>query len=214
LTPINTRGDLAPSTAISGRRNPMRLCVFCGSSAGAQAAYAEAAHALGAAIAGRGFGLVYGGASVGLMGMVADGALSAGGEVIGVLPKSMQERELAHAGLTELHIVDSMHTRKAMMADRSDGFIALPGGVGTLEEMFEIWTWGQLGYHRKPLGMLNVAGYYDPLLGFLDRTVTEGFVRDLHRGMLIAERDPEPLLDRIVAYEPPSVVKWIDRAQR
>lgn len=192
----------------------MRLCVFCGSSAGARPAYAEAAHALGAAIARRGFGLVYGGASVGLMGMVADGALEAGGEVIGVLPKSMQDRELAHAGLTELHIVDSMHTRKAMMADRSDGFIALPGGVGTLEEMFEIWTWGQLGYHRKPLAMLNVGGYYDPLLQFLDTTVTEGFVRDLHRGMLIAEDSPEPLLDRIVAYEPPSVVKWIDRAQR
>lgn len=192
----------------------MRLCVFCGSSAGADPAYAEAAHGLGTAIARRGFGLVYGGASVGLMGMVADGALAAGGEVIGVLPKSMQERELAHRGLTELHIVDSMHARKAMMADRSDGFIALPGGVGTLEEMFEIWTWGQLGYHRKPLGMLNVTGYYDPLLAFLDSTVSAGFVRELHRGMLIAETDPEPLLDRMVAYEPPSVVKWIDRAQR
>ena len=192
----------------------MHLCVFCGSSAGARPAYADAAHALGGAIAARGFGLVYGGASVGLMGMVADGALAAGGTVIGVLPKSMQDRELAHMGLSELHIVDSMHARKAMMADRSDGFIALPGGVGTLEEMFEIWTWGQLGYHRKPLGMLNVGGYYDPLLGFLDSTVTEGFVRDLHRGMLIAESDPGPLLDRMVAYEPPAVVKWIDRSGR
>jgi uncharacterized protein (TIGR00730 family) len=192
----------------------MRLCVFCGSSAGRRADYAEAAHALGQAIAGRGFGLVYGGASVGLMGMVADGALSAGGEVIGVLPKSMQERELAHGGLTELHIVGSMHERKAMMADRSDGFIALPGGIGTLEEMFEIWTWGQLGYHRKPLGMLNVAGYYDALGRFLDTTVAEGFVQAPHRAMAMVESDAGRLLDRMVAYEPPTVTKWIDRGAR
>lgn len=192
----------------------MNLCVFCGSSAGVRPDYADAARALGAAIARRGFGLVYGGASVGLMGMVADGALSHGGTVIGVLPKSMQDRELAHTGLSELHIVGSMHERKAMMADRADGFIALPGGVGTLEEMFEIWTWGQLGYHRKPLGMLNVAGYYDGLLGFLDGTAAEGFVQPVHRGMLLAETDPDTLLDRIAGYEPPAVVKWIDRASR
>ena len=192
----------------------MNLCVFCGSSAGARPDYAEASRDLGAAIARRGFGLVYGGSSVGLMGMVADGALAEGGTVIGVLPKSMQERELAHHGLSELHIVTSMHERKAMMADRSDGFIALPGGVGTLEEMFEIWTWGQLGYHRKPLGMLNVAGYYDTLLGFLDGTVREGFVQPAYRAMLIAETDPERLLDRIETYEPPKVVKWIERGAR
>ena len=192
----------------------MNLCVFCGSSAGVRPDYAEAARNLGAAIARRGFGLVYGGSSVGLMGIVADGALAEGGTVIGVLPKSMQERELAHHGLSELHIVTSMHERKAMMADRSDGFIALPGGVGTLEEMFEVWTWGQLGYHRKALGMLNVAGYYDALLGFLDGTVREGFVQPTYRAMLLAETDPERLLDRIDAYEPPKVVKWIERGAR
>src|SRR3546814_750650 len=154
----------------------MRLCVFCGSSDGARPAYRDAAHALGKALADAGIGLVYGGAAVGLMGAVADGALARGGEVMGVLPRSLADRELAHPGLTQLHVVGSMHERKAMMAKLSDGFIALPGGLGTFEELFEIWTWAQLGYHRKPVALLNVDGYYDGLLSFLDHPVREAFV--------------------------------------
>jgi uncharacterized protein (TIGR00730 family) len=192
----------------------MRLCVFCGSSGGARPAYAEAAGALGQAIARRGHGLVYGGASVGLMGAVADGALAAGGEVIGVLPKSLEEKELAHHGLSALHIVGSMHARKAMMADLSDGFIALPGGIGTLEEAFEVWTWGQLGYHRKPLALLNVDGFYDKLSAFLDHITAEGFVRPPHREMAIVSADIDALLDRVERYEPPAVTKWLDRGAR
>lgn len=192
----------------------MNLCVFCGSSHGTKPSYGAAARALGRLIAERGHGLVYGGASVGLMGMVADGALAAGGRVIGILPRSLADRELAHDGLHELHIVGSMHERKAMMADRSDGFIALPGGIGTLEEAFEVWTWGQLGYHRKPLGWLNVEGYFDPLATFLDHAVDQGFVRQPHRAMAIVTDDAAEMLDRIAAYEPPSVVKWIERSER
>ena len=192
----------------------MNICVFCGSSRGAHPNYGAAARALGAAIAGRGYGLVYGGASVGLMGMVADGALAEGGRVVGVLPRSMAEKELAHKSLHDLHLVDSMHTRKAMMADRADGFIALPGGIGTLEEAFEIWTWGQLGYHRKPLGLLNIGGFYDKLAGFLDHITGEGFVQPQHRAMAIVTDDIGTMLDRIERYEPPAVTKWIDRGSR
>lgn len=187
------------------------ICVFCGSSMGARPAYREAAIATGAAIARSGRRLVYGGAKVGLMGAVADGALAAGGEVIGVLPLSLQEKELAHAGLTELHIVASMHERKAMMADFSDGFVALPGGAGTLEELFEIWTWGQLGYHRKPCGFLNVDGFYDGLLSFLDLQRDEEFVKPVMRDMVLVASDPAKLIERFERYEPPATPKWIKR---
>src|SRR4051812_5031661 len=144
------------------------------------------------------------------MGVIADAVLSAGGTAIGVIPQALVDRELAHSGLTELHIVGSMHERKALMAELSDGFVALPGGIGTLEEIFEIWTWAQLGMHDKPCGLLNIAGYFDPLLEFLDRAVEEKFVRDVHRSMLIVESDPESLLARFEAYDPPKVVKWIN----
>lgn len=187
------------------------ICVFCGSSMGAKPAYREAAIATGEAIARSGRRLVYGGAKVGLMGAVADGALSAGGEVVGVLPLSLQEKELAHAGLTELHIVASMHERKAMMADFSDGFVALPGGAGTLEELFEIWTWGQLGYHRKPCGFLNVDGFYDGLLNFLDLQRDEEFVKPVMRDMVLVASDPAELIARFERYEPPATPKWIKR---
>ncbi|MET0291028.1 MAG: TIGR00730 family Rossman fold protein [Steroidobacteraceae bacterium] len=181
-----------------------RLCVFCGSSAGANPAYLAAARALGEAIAARGIGLVYGGASVGLMGTVADAAVAAGGEVIGVIPRSLETREIAHRGLTELRVVSSMHERKAQMADLSDGFVALPGGIGTLEELFEVWTWSQLGLHAKPVALLNVAGYYDALLTFLDRTVTEAFVRPETRRILLTDTAPAPLLEAVATGGAPS----------
>ena len=192
----------------------MRVCVFCGSSAGNRPGYREAALALGRTLAERGAELVYGGSKVGLMGAVADAALAAGGRVIGIIPTSLRDKEIAHEGLTELYVVGSMHERKAMMADMSSGFIALPGGIGTLEELFEIWTWAQLGYHRKPVGLLDIEGYYRPLLAFLDSTVEEGFVRPEHRAMAIVETDPARLLDRFAAYEPPSVTKWIRAGER
>ncbi|MCA1298410.1 LOG family protein [Stappia indica] len=189
------------------------ICVFCGSSMGGRPDYRAAAEQAGQAIARSGRRLVYGGAKVGLMGVVADAALAAGGEVVGVLPVSLQEKELAHEGLTELHVVRSMHERKAMMADLSDGFIALPGGAGTLEEIFEIWTWGQLGYHRKPCGFLNAAGYYDGLLSFLDLQRDEQFVRPEMRAMVLVDTDAGALLDAFAAYQPPSTPKWIERSQ-
>ena len=191
----------------------MRICVFCGSNFGRLPAYAEAAALLGQTLAREGIGLVYGGASVGLMGTVADAALAAGGEVIGVLPQALKDKELAHLGLTELHVVASMHERKALMADLSDGFIALPGGVGTLEELFEIWTWGQLGFHRKPAGILNIAGYYDALAAFLDHVAGEGFMKAENRAMLLAEEDPSRLIAAMRAYQPPTVSKWIGRTE-
>jgi len=192
----------------------MRLCVFCGSSAGSRPDYFAAAEALGRTIAAAGGTLVYGGAKVGLMGALADAALAAGGEVVGVMPRALVEKEIAHQGLTELHVVGSMHERKAMMADRSDGFVAMPGGVGMLEELFEVWTWAQLGYHLKPVGLLDVAGFYGKLAAFLDHQVAEGFVRDAHREMLIVETTPERLLARFAAYEPPAVAKWIRSGER
>ncbi|MEH3107788.1 MAG: TIGR00730 family Rossman fold protein [Sphingomonas fennica] len=191
-----------------------RVCVFCGSSPGTDPAYAAGAAALGRAIAGAGHGLVYGGARVGLMGIVADAALAAGGAVIGVLPQALQARELAHAGLTELHIVPSMHARKAMMADLSDGFVALPGGIGTLEELFEIWTWGQLGDHAKPVALLDVAGFYRPLIAFLDNVVAAGFVRPVHRAMLLTDEDPAALIARMASHRTPATPKWIGDAAR
>lgn len=191
----------------------MRICVFCGSNFGRLPAYGEAATFLGRTLAREGIGLVYGGASVGLMGAVADAVLATGGEAIGVLPQALKDKELAHPGLTELHVVASMHERKAMMADLSDGFIALPGGVGTLEELFEIWTWAQLGFHKKPCGVLNVAGFYDRLAGFLDHVADQAFMKSENRAMLLADDDPVRLLAAFRAYEPPSVSKWIERAQ-
>jgi uncharacterized protein (TIGR00730 family) len=190
------------------------ICVFCGSNFGARESYERAAVDLGRTLAARGLRVVYGGAKVGLMGALADAALAAGGEVVGVIPGALVEREIAHAGLTELHPVGSMHERKAKMADLSDGFVALPGGAGTLEELFEIWTWAQLGHHRKPVGILNVDGFFDLLLSFLDRQRDERFMRAEHRAMLMVDTECGRLLDRFEAYQPPDVEKWIRRGER
>lgn len=189
------------------------VCVYCGSSSGRVEAYAEAARALAAALVGRGLRLVYGGAQVGIMGVVADEVLRLGGEAVGVIPEALMRKELAHPGLTELHVTASMHERKTLMADLADGFVALPGGVGTLEEIFEVWTWAQLGFHAKPCGLLNAEGYYDALIAFLDHTRDEGFVRPAHRGMLIVESEPIRLLDRFAAYEQPPTPKWVGRGE-
>jgi uncharacterized protein (TIGR00730 family) len=185
------------------------ICVYCGSNAGRRPDYAEAAQDLAHELVRRNIGLVYGGSSVGIMGVLADAVMDAGGRVIGVLPEALKRKELEHKNLTELHVVGSMHERKTMMVERADGFIALPGGVGTLEEIFETWTWGQLGFHRKPCGLLNAAGYYDHLNRFLDHTVEEAFMQPAHRAMLAVESDPGKLIDRFVTYEPPTVSKWI-----
>ncbi len=190
-----------------------RICVFCGSSSGTRPAYAEAARRLGAALARRGVGLVYGGASVGLMGAVADAALEAGGEVVGVIPGALEKKELAHAGLTRLEVVASMHERKARMAELADGFVALPGGMGTLEELAEIVTWAQLGLHRKPVGLLDARASWAPLVAFFDHAVAEGFLRPEHRAIVALEREPDALLDRLAAYVPPAEVRWIERGQ-
>jgi hypothetical protein len=174
-----------------------RLCVYCGSHPGCQPAYAEAAAQLAHALASRNIALVYGGASVGIMGVLADAMLAAGGAAIGVIPRGLVEREKAHGGLTELRVVETMHERKALMADLADGFIALPGGFGTIEELFEMLTWAQLGLHRKPVGLLNVLGYFDSLLDFLERTVAERFVRPEHLSMLIVDSSHAGLLEKI-----------------
>ncbi|MFL5522570.1 MAG: TIGR00730 family Rossman fold protein [Gemmatimonadaceae bacterium] len=187
-----------------------RLAIFCGSNPGARPDYVKAARTFGAMLASRGIGVVYGGSSVGLMSALAESVLDELGDIIGVIPRMLVEREVAHKTLSDLRVVGSMHERKALMAELSDGFVALPGGIGTLEEIFEIWTWAQLGMHDKPCGLLNIAGYFDPLLEFLDRAVEEKFVRDVHRSMLIVESDPESLLARFEAYDPPKVVKWIN----
>jgi uncharacterized protein (TIGR00730 family) len=188
-----------------------RLCVFCGSSQGTNPAYADAATAMGTLLAKRGIGLVYGGGNVGLMGILADAVLAAGGDVIGVIPQGLADREVAHHGVTDLRVVDSMHTRKAMMADLSDGFIAMPGGVGTFEEFFEAVTWTQLGVHRKPCGLLNVAGFYTPLALFIDQAVSEGFIKPVHRAVIVVDDDPARLLDSLTAIDLPDVPKWIRR---
>jgi uncharacterized protein (TIGR00730 family) len=187
-----------------------RLAIFCGSNVGARPQYAEATRSLGRLLAERGIGIVYGGSSVGLMAVLAETMLDELGDVIGVIPRMLVEREVANKSLTDLRVVESMHERKAMMAELADGFIALPGGIGTLEEFFEIWTWAQLGMHDKPCGLLNVAGYFDPLLEFLDQAVAEKFVREVHRKMVVVESEPAALLARFEAYEPPRVVKWIN----
>lgn len=189
-----------------------RVCVFAGSSSGVRAEYTAAAGKLGRVLAARGIELVYGGARVGLMGTVADAVLAGGGRVTGVIPRAMVEKEVAHTGLTDLRVVTSMHERKALMADLSDAFIALPGGWGTLDEMFEILTWAQLGLHSKPCGLLNVQGYYDGLLSFLEHSTTEGFVRSEYRAMISVAESPAELVDVLQAYLPPVVEKWIDVA--
>jgi uncharacterized protein (TIGR00730 family) len=187
-----------------------RLAIFCGSNPGARPDYMEAARSLGRLLAHREIGVVYGGSNVGLMAALADAMREEFGDIIGVIPRMLVEREVANTALSDLRIVDSMHQRKAMMAELADGFIALPGGIGTLEEFFETWTWAQLGMHAKPCGLLNVAGYFDQLLEFLDHAVAERFVRDVHRSMVVVESDPAALLARFESYEPPRVVKWIN----
>ena len=173
------------------------ICVYCGSRLGADPRFAQSARDTGAVIGSQGWELVYGGGKVGLMGMVADATLSAGGTVYGVIPQNLMDKEVGHPGLTELHVVDNMHTRKSMMFERADAFVALPGGIGTFEELFEIWTWYQLGVHHKPFGLLNVAGYYDPLIAMLDSMVAQGFLNPAVRGLLQVGTDAGELLQRI-----------------
>jgi uncharacterized protein (TIGR00730 family) len=186
------------------------VCVYCGSNPGRQEAYSDAARDLARSLVDRNIMLVYGGASVGIMGQVADTVLQLGGQAVGVIPEALVRREVAHKHLTELHVTQSMHERKMLMAELSDGFIALPGGVGTLEELFEVWTWAQLGLHKKPCGLLNIAGYFDSLTTFLDHAVAEQFVKQPHHSMLLVERDPEALLNRFGSYQPPAVTKWVE----
>ena len=183
-----------------------RVCVFCGSSAGSHPQYAAQMEVLGHALAEREIELVYGGGRIGLMGVIADAVLAHGGKVTGVIPESITRVEVAHSGLTELMVVKDMHERKATMAQLADGFIAAPGGIGTLEELFEIWTWGQLGLHHKPLGFFDVQEYYRPLHGFLDHMVRQGFVHDSHRNMAVVTDDPYQLLDRLAAFEHPGTI--------
>lgn len=188
-----------------------RICVYLGSSPGARPEYTVAAEHLAQRLAARGLGLVYGGAQVGTMGVIADAVTAAGGEVIGVLPESMQTKEIAHTGITELHVVASMHERKMMMMDLADGFIVLPGGSGTLEELFETYTWLQLGLHRKPIGLLDVADYWSKLIMFLDHMVEEGFVRREQADLLLVDDDADRLLDRFQAWTPPPLPRWLTR---
>lgn len=188
-----------------------RVCVYAGSNLGTRPEYRDATERLARSIVRRELGVVYGGARVGLMGVLADTALAAGGEVIGVMPASLVAHEVGHLGLTELHVVTSMHERKAMMANLADAFIALPGGFGTAEELVEILTWAQLGLHAKPCALLDVAGYYTRLQAFFDHAVAEGFVRPQHRALLFVDDDPDALLDAFTTWEPPVVEKWIDR---
>jgi uncharacterized protein (TIGR00730 family) len=198
------------------RKSPTRLrsiCVFCGSNPGVQDDYRRAAQALGKRLAERGIRLVYGGGSCGLMGAVADAALAAGGRVLGVIPHAIERRELAHRGVSELHVVGSMHERKAMMNEQSDAFLALPGGLGTYEELFEVLSWAQLGIHRKPIAILNVAGYFDPLLVMLDHALREKFLRPEHHDLLLHGADIDDLLARMADYKSTIVEKWLDIEQ-
>jgi len=190
-----------------------RVCVYCGSNGGSRPAYARAARDLGTLLARHGLELVYGGGRVGLMGTLADAVLAAGGHVIGVIPESLVAREVGHLGLSDLRVVGSMHERKALMVELADAFIALPGGFGTLEEFCEVLTWAQLGLHRKPHGLLNIEGFYDPLLSFFDHAAAEHFIRPIHRELVITETDPERLLDLLARAQPPELDKWIDRDQ-
>lgn len=187
-----------------------RICVYCGSNPGRIGDYREAATILGRTLVQRNLGLVYGGASIGVMGAVADSVLAAGGEAIGIIPRSLAVKEIAHEGLTEQHVVSSMHERKALMEELSDGFVALPGGWGTIEEIFEILTWAQLGFHEKPCGLLNVAEYFSHLSAFLEHAIEEQFVKPEYRGLLIVEEDADRMLDRFETYTAPVVHKWIE----
>jgi uncharacterized protein (TIGR00730 family) len=190
------------------------LCVFCGSNTGRRPAYSEAARAVGELLARRGITLVYGGGNVGLMGVVADACLAAGGRVIGVIPRLLQEKELAHQGLTKMHVVGTMHDRKALMADLADAFLALPGGFGTWDEFCEVFTWSQLGIQTKACALLNVEGYYDALLALADRATADGFLRTQHRELLLVDRNAERLLDQLQSFVFPDVPKWVGRAER
>jgi hypothetical protein len=189
-----------------------RICVFTGSRHGARSEYAEAAKRLGCELVARNYGLVYGGGNVGLMTVIADTVLELNGHVTGVIPDSLVSKEVAHGGLSELKIVNSMHERKALMAELSDGFIAMPGGIGTMEEFFEVLSWAQLGIHEKPCGLLNVCGYYDPLIQFLDHAVGEDFIKPKHRALLVVESEPAKLLDRFEAIMAGHPAKRFDRA--
>jgi uncharacterized protein (TIGR00730 family) len=188
-----------------------RICVYCGANAGARPAYAAAARRLGRLLGARGLGLVYGGGNVGLMGVLADAALAAGAEVLGVIPRALVARELGHQGITELRVVETMHERKAVMAELADAFVALPGGLGTLDELFEVMTWAQLGLHGKPIGLLEVEGFFAPLVAYLDRAVAEGFIRTEHRAALTVATEPEALLEQFATHRPQSVGKWLGR---
>jgi uncharacterized protein (TIGR00730 family) len=191
-----------------------RVCVFCGSSPGARPAYGDAAEELGRLLVDEGIGLVYGGGQVGLMGRLADAVMAAGGEITGVMPEALVAKEIGHPGLDDLRVVGSMHERKALMADLSDGFVALPGGLGTVEELFEVYTWSQLGLHRKPCALLDVEGYYEGIATWLSHAVAERFLREDHRKMLIVEREPGTLIEQLRSFEPAAVVpKWIDRSE-
>lgn len=192
-------------------RQIRRLAVFCGSSGGNDLAFTEAARATGRLLAARGIGVVFGGGHVGLMGALADGALEGRGEVIGVIPKSLREKELAHAGVADLRVVKTMHERKQLMHDLSDGFLALPGGIGTLDELFEAWTWLQLGYHQKPIGLLNVRGFYDSLLTFLDNASAAQFMNGRHRDLLLVGADVNELLDRMAAFRSPALPRYLSQ---
>ena len=189
------------------------LCVYCGSATGGSELYAEAARALGRELVRRGIMLVYGGGNVGLMGAIADEVMAHGGRATGVIPQALMQREVGHHGLTELHVVKDMHERKAMMAELADGFIAMPGGFGTLEELFEVTTWAQLGLHEKPIGLLNINGFYDGLTGFASHLVAEGFVRPDHAGLLMHAPDAAGLLDQFDSFVPSIKVKWLEREQ-
>jgi len=191
----------------------LRYCVFCGSSAGRRPEYADTARALGRELGTRGIDLVYGGGNIGLMGIVADSAMAAGAHVTGVIPRALVTREVAHTGIHDLRVVESMHERKALMAELADGFIALPGGLGTFEELFEVLTWAQLGVHRKPCGVVNVRGYFDAALAMLERAVGEGFLIEEHRALLLVEASPEGVLAAMTSYRAPRVKGWLDTSK-
>jgi uncharacterized protein (TIGR00730 family) len=190
------------------------ICVYCGSNSGIRPDYADAARSLGALLAGEGIRLVYGGGRVGLMGIIADAALGAGGEVVGIIPEALDRREVAHRAVTELRIVNSMHERKSLMNELSDGFIALPGGYGTFEELCEMLTWSQLGIHAKPIGLLDVAGYYQPLLALFDNAVAEQFLHPDHRALLLSDTEPRRLLERMRSFVSPTTAKWLDTGEK
>ena len=189
------------------------ICVYCGSNVGSKSVYRDSATEFGHSLAQNGIGLVYGGGNIGLMGVIADAVLEAGGQVVGVIPEALAEIELAHGELTELVVTQSMHERKKEMADRADAFVAMPGGIGTFEELFEVWTWGQLGFHNKPCGVFNVAGYYDAMIGFLDHAVEQQFLKMEHRSMLVVENEANALLSRLSAYGGTTDGKWITHSK-